>query len=182
MSGSGIFSADLSGMQRWAEGIMASRPPDFVIGDDYLRRWWVLPRNEYCNVYLHDIRKSDDDRAFHDHPWANTSVLLLGGYVEHTPEGSFLRNAGDVVAREAKALHRLEVIPGERAISLFMTGPKVREWGFACDHGWVHWQDFTNPEDSSRTGRGCGEHDLTPTTEPGQVRGTVALPLVGEGT
>lgn len=150
-------SATLDDMQAWAESLMASRAPDFVIGDDYLRRWYVIPRNGWSNIYLHDIRRSDDDRALHDHPWRNTSLLLLGSYIEHTPEGSFTRTAGDVISREAEALHRLEVIPGERAISLFMTGPKVREWGFDCPNGWVPWQEFTDPSDSSQTGRGCGE-------------------------
>lgn len=163
--------ANLPDIQAWAEGIM-QRDPDFVIGDDYLRRWWIIPRNEQVNVYLHDIRKSDDDRAMHDHPWANTSFLLFGSYIEHTPEGTFTRKAGDLVQRDARALHRLEVIPGERAISLFITGPKRREWGFNCGQGWVHWQDFTSADDSSRTGRGCGEHgDLSPVTQPGMERG-----------
>ncbi len=165
---SAVFKADLPAMQQWAEGLMASRPADFVIGDDYLRRWWVLPRNEFSNVYLHDIRASDDDRAFHDHPWPNTSVLLMGSYIEHTPDGRFIRKAGDVVRREANALHRLEVIPGERAISLFLTGPAEREWGFACEHGWVHWRDFVNARDTGQIGRGCGEHgDLSPIHIPG---------------
>lgn len=168
--------ATLGEMQLWAARLMASRAPDFVIGDDYLRRWFVIPRNPWLNVYLHDIRKSDDDRAFHDHPWANTSLIIAGGYVEHTPEGRFPRRVGDVVTREATALHRLEVRPGENAISLFVTGPKVREWVFACDHGWVHWQDFTSEEDSSKTGRGCGEHgDLSPVTLNGYFRGAVLL-------
>lgn len=174
----GMFTADLSAMGRWAEGLMASRPADFVIGDDYMHRWWVMPRNNYCNVYLHDILKSDDDRAFHDHPWTNTSVILLGSYIEHTPEGSFKRVAGDVVTRTPETLHRLEVIPGERAISLFMTGPTVREWGFTCAHGWVHWRDFVDARDTGQVGRGCGEHgNLSPVTERGQQRGTIALPL-----
>ena len=163
-----IFQADLADMQKWAEGIMASRLPDFIIGADYLRRWWILPRNAYSNVYLHDVRKSDDDRAFHDHPWPNTSFLISGSYIEHTPEGRFVRRAGDVIHRPAEALHRLEVIPGQKAISLFSTGPKVREWGFECEHGWVHWKDFTDPNDSSQIGRGCGEHsDLAPVSPRG---------------
>lgn len=175
---SGTFTATLDQMQLWAEGLMASRPADFVIGDDYLRRWWVLPRNNFCNVYLHDIRQSDDDRAFHDHPWANTSVILLGGYVEHTPNGTSSRKAGDVVTRPAEALHRLEVVPGQRAITLFMTGPVVRNWGFACPQGWVHWRDFVDVRDKGKVGRGCGEHhDPAPVTEIGQERGTIALPL-----
>lgn len=162
MSG-GIFTASPEQMAQWAEDYMAARAPDFVIGEDYLRRWWVIPRNDQMNVYLHDIRKSDDDRAMHDHPWANTSYLLVGGYMEHTPEGVFERRAGEVIHRPAEAAHRLELIPGVRAISLFMTGPKVREWGFHCPKGWVHWKDFTDFDpsqgrvDSSHTGRGCGE-------------------------
>jgi hypothetical protein len=150
---------------------MASRDPDFIIGDDYMRRWWVFPHNPWCNVYLHDIRKSDDDRAFHDHPWMNTSFLIEGSYLEHTPQGVFHRKAGDYVIRSAQQMHRLEVLPGTSAISLFITGPKLREWGFDCPQGWVHWQDFTGQNDSSRTGRGCGEHDApTPVTAFGKVR------------
>ena len=149
--------ATLEEMQAWARGVMASRPPDFTIGEDYLRRWYVIPRNLGANLYLHDIRKSDDDRALHDHPWGNTSYLLFGGYREHTPEGVFERVAGDTVTRAAGALHRLEVAPGRSAISLFATGPKVREWGFACPNGWVPWEQFLDVHDSSKTGRGCGE-------------------------
>lgn len=148
--------ADLDAMVMWAQGVMVQRP-DFIIGENYLRRWWVVPRNPLCNVYLHEINKSDDDRAFHDHPWDNRTLILHGGYIEHTPAGSIVRKAGDVIDRTAESLHRLEVIPGQRAITLFMTGPAVREWGFACPQGWVHWRDFTNPEDTGQVGRGCGE-------------------------
>lgn len=167
----GEFSADLAAMQRWAEGIMAGAPPDVVIGDHYLLRWWVIPRNPFCGVYLHDIRKSDDDSAFHDHPWQNTSILLLGGYIEHTPDGVFDRREGDVVHRPAGALHRLEMIPGQRAISLFLTGPVERDWGFACPHGWVHWRDFTGSDDLGWIGRGCGEGgEMAPVTPIGTER------------
>ena len=149
--------SSLSEMQEWAFSIMR-RTPDFIIGDDYLRRWWVMPRNAFCNVYLHEIRKSDDDRAMHDHPWDNSSYLLIGRYVEHMPDGTALREAGDFIERAAMALHRLEVLPGETAVSLFCTGPKIREWGFQCPNGWIPWQKFTSPTDSSKTGKGCGEY------------------------
>ena len=159
MSGQTIpRSADLPGMQAWAAQIMA-RAPDYVIGADYLRRWYLVPRNPWCNLYLHQINRSDDDRALHDHPWANTSFLIAGGYLEHTPDGVFERRAGDVVSRTAETRHRLELIGGKPAISLFSTGPTVREWGFACPQGWVHWADFTDPANPARAGGGCGEHD-----------------------
>ena len=150
-----VFKAELADMQDWARGLMASRPPDFVIGDHYLRRWWVVPRNDFANVYLHEFRRSDDDRALHDHPWASTSVILMGRYIEHTPEGKFVRLAGDVSTRAAEALHRVELLPDETAITLFMTGPKVREWGFACPQGWRHWTEFVDARDTGQVGRGC---------------------------
>jgi hypothetical protein len=161
MGGGGamIDYTSIEDMQAWARARM-QRLPDFVIGDPdrpYLRRWWIVPRNEGCNVYLHEILRSDDDRALHDHPWANTSMLLDGRYVEVTPEGEFLREAGSVVLRQASDAHRLVIPEGGRAVSLFFTGPKVREWGFHCPKGWVHWRDFTGGENGEIVGRGCGD-------------------------
>lgn len=154
-----MFMATLEQMQAWAAGIMASRPRDFVIGADYMHRWWAIPRNEFANVYLHRIMHSDDDRALHDHPWDNISVVLSGRYLEHMPgmSGPVERKAGDVVTRRARDAHRLEMLPGEEAISLFITGPKVREWGFHCPKGWVPWFEFVDARDTGQIGRGCGE-------------------------
>lgn len=50
----------------------------------YLERWWLIPRNRYFNIYLHRISDSDDDRALHDHPWYNVSIILKGHYDELT--------------------------------------------------------------------------------------------------
>jgi hypothetical protein len=149
------------------------RAPDFVIGETraYLARWWLMPRNRWCNVYLHLILASDDDRALHDHPWPNVSILLAGGYAEFVPLDwrnptgpSFgrLHRPGDVIFRAPAAAHRLALVPGSdsHCWSLFITGPKVREWGFWCPQGWRHWRDFTNAESGGQgeaIGKGCGE-------------------------
>ena len=149
-------------LQRVAE----SRPPDFIVGapgDDYLRRWWVIPRNRLFNIYLHEFRRSDDDRALHDHPWPNASILLSGRYTEHTiPAGGInvrkVYKAGDVKLRSAKAAHRVELHAGP-CWSLFMTGPRLRDWGFHCRSRWVPWQEFTKPNAPGEIGQGCGEGD-----------------------
>lgn len=156
---SGLAPASIADLALWA-GVEMIRKPDFVIGpadNPYLRRWWIIPRNEHVNIYLHEILRSDDDRALHDHPWSNTSLLLEGRYIEHTPDGSFERVAGWMGSRSADAAHRLEILPGERAVSLFLTGRKVRDWGFLCPGGWVHWRDFTAGDNGELVGRGCGE-------------------------
>lgn len=134
------------------------RAPDFVIGPHdapYLRRWWIIPRNRWFNVYLHQILKSDDDRALHDHPWINISILLAGSYREITPRGEFIRRRGSVVFRRSVSAHRLVIEEGGHAWSLFITGPRIREWGFHCPKGWRLWTEFVDARDSGQIGRGC---------------------------
>ena len=145
---------EIEDLRAWSRGKL-QLPPDFVIGDNYLRRWWIVPRNPFANVYLHEILHSDDDRALHDHPWDNRTFVLEGGYIEHTPEGVFERKAGDVIARKASDAHRLEIPEGGRAVSIFMTGPVIREWGFHCPQGWRHWREFVDARHTGQIGKGC---------------------------
>lgn len=137
--------------------IAARRLPDVVIGGyetPYLLRWHLLPRNRFLNVYLHQFRRSDDDRALHDHPWINASLVLDGVYVEHTQGRVRWRIAGDLACRRARTAHRIALPDGRPVWTLFVTGPRVREWGFLCPQGWRPWRDFTTP-DGGRVGRGC---------------------------
>ena len=151
---------------------LSRRPPDFIIGGQerpYLLRWFVIPRNPVFNIYLHQFLRSDDDRALHDHPWLfNLSWLLRGEYVEHTIRaGGVLdrthRCAGAIKLRFGAAPHRVELVDGDHpegpsrpCWTLFITGPRIREWGFYCmERGWVHWKRFTAPNDKGAVGPGC---------------------------
>lgn len=144
----------------WYHRIADSRPPDFVIGDNYLRRWWLIPRNAFFNVYLHQFLHSDEDRALHDHMYVNLSILLEGTYWEHTIAAGGVHHrvrysAGAVRFRLPSTAHRIEIAPGTQTWSLFITGPRVREWGFHCPNGWRHWKQFVDDRDHGRIGRGC---------------------------
>jgi hypothetical protein len=58
-----------------------------------------------------------------------------------------VRNPGDVVIRGADVRHAIRSVePG--TISLFITGPKVREWGFWLDDGFVPWRDYRAAKDN----------------------------------
>lgn len=156
---------------RWAR----HRKPDFIIGgadNPYLRRHWLLPRNRFFNVYVHEFLRSDDDRALHDHPWLfNASWLIDGRYIEHTAcaHGCHtyerLLRAGQWKFRWGPAPHRVELIeevayPVGYTLpcwTVFITGPVVRMWGFHCPKGWVPWREFVDERDAGSVGKGCGE-------------------------
>ncbi len=150
------------------------RYPDEYIGarqDPYLFRWRLNERGQGANIMVHVQVRSDSDRGLHDHPWDNTTVVLSGGYneqlrttypighpncgdvkYEYDNEGhsGFFRQLrkGDVVFRQAKEAHRL-ILPAEipYTITLFTTGPKIREWGFYMPEGWKKASDVFKERD-----------------------------------
>lgn len=128
-------------------------------GDPYMLRWYLRPRNRWFNVYLHAYRHDDDDRALHDHPWWSLSFVLERDMIEvYRDRRGFdaVRNVreGSFVFRSAKFAHRL-IIPEKHAVTIFVTGPRIREWGFLCPKGWRRWQDFVDERNTGQTGRGC---------------------------
>lgn len=151
-------------IERFIRRITARRP-DKVIGghdDPYMLRWYVLPRNRLFNVYLHHFLRSDDDRALHDHPWANFSLILRGEYTEHTIAAGgvhhrrLMRQSAWRFRPSGKLSHRIELHAGP-CWTLFITGPFYREWGFHCPGGWVHWERFTSHDDRGQIGKGCDQ-------------------------
>lgn len=162
-------------MPNWLRTLGFVTDPDFTVGGytkPYLKRWWLAPRNRFHGNYLHNFRRSDDDRALHDHPWVNCSVILQGSYIEEMPDLSarrtpftrlydlprirIQRNPGDIVFRRATDAHRIELIDGKPVWTWFMTGPVIRTWGFHCAQGWIPYQDFVG-DDPGEVGKGCGE-------------------------
>ena len=133
--------------------------PHRIIGENYLHRWHLVPRNPLFNIYLHKFMGNDDDRALHDHPWASVSFLLKGGLIEVLPfpphgwqHWKRIRRVVPVFRRATHA-HRIVLAEGP-AWTLFITGPVVRNWGFHCPKGWVHWKDFTDASGNG-IGKGC---------------------------
>jgi hypothetical protein len=146
---------------RWFEKVATKREPDFIIGGHdtpYVRRWWLIPRNRFFNIYLHYFLRSDEDRAHHDHPWVNLSILLQGEYWEHSiaaggVERIVHRQAGQFKLRRPTSAHRIVI--DKPCWTLFITGPVVRNWGFHCVKGWRPWQQFVDKRDAGSIGRGC---------------------------
>lgn len=162
----------LDAMQTLAEAHRASRQPDQFIPSaehPYMLRWHVMRKNKLShiadhgpieavrraiqcpftleNAYIHRFKRSEDERALHDHPWPWVSIVMQGEYIEHVPAdprcpfgptATRIRRTGSVAMRfDAAAPHRVELTDNE-PLTMFMTGTKAREWGFYCEAGWRH--------------------------------------------
>jgi hypothetical protein len=82
-----------------------------------------------------------------------------------------MRHPGQILFRRSTARHRVELLRDysysvidrthyreKSVLTLFITGPRVREWGFWCEGTrFVHHMDFLNPDDLGSTGPGCGD-------------------------
>lgn len=156
----------------------AMRTPYFHL-DDYMERYWLVPyayidpvsffkrpiawilQRFGIAIRVHHILRSDDARAFHDHPWWYCTIILRGGYTEVRPrfssgiyEGDQRRrhDAGSILIRPAESWHRLELPRGETAWTLFITGPRRNRWGFLIQPRFKQYYRDYNKEHGNATG------------------------------
>ena len=113
-------------------------------GQPYLRLRVVSCR--WFGVYVHWFHASDDD-TLHDHPWPFLTVILRGGYWEHTPgrDGAPVKRwhpPGVVRLRPARWLHRVEIDPARRPVTIVVRGRRIRRWGFQTRSGWIPWPEY----------------------------------------
>ena len=81
--------------------------------------------------------------------------MLKGEMIEHNIKGKRHIPRFLPILRSAKFAHRLELIK-KSTWTIFITGPRLREWGFLCPNGWRHWREFTSA-DGTNIGKGCDE-------------------------
>ena len=149
-----VFWRNLTSVARWKSQTPIGRP------GFQLWRWEFIARNEqelylrrlrvvscpWFGIYVHWFHASDDD-SLHDHPWPFLSLILRGGYWEHTPgpAGSLLKRwhpPGAVRWCPARWLHRVEIDPECRPVTLVIRGVKIRRWGFQTPAGWIPWPEY----------------------------------------
>jgi hypothetical protein len=151
--------------------------------EPYLERYHILwhdhqhrkQQNIPFNAFLHRFVQSDEP-IFHNHPWTwYRTVILKGGYWEHTPWGTKWMGPGSTklvyggklvgfppvinYEPEVNKIHRIEFSsiyddlhwvevpkPG-KTWTLFIRGPKVRDWGFTPDPSkgtWIQQEEYHN--------------------------------------
>lgn len=110
-----------------------------IDGAPYLERYYV---GSVCGItaYLHRFVSGDDERQVHDHPWGwAAAIVLAGGYVEERltalcPDYGWLSTwrrmfPCRINVIRARDFHRV-TSPKPGTWTLFITGPRVKSWGF----------------------------------------------------
>lgn len=132
-------------LRAFADAVMRV-PPDEIIGDSYLRRWHRAKTRAFSH-YIH-LYVGDDPAPWpHDHPWPSASLCLRGTLHEHARDRrGRARSAaiapGTLSLRPACFAHRLE-LTSSLAITLFVAGPRLREWGWLLPGGWTPWHEIS---------------------------------------
>jgi hypothetical protein len=134
---------------------------DRVQNEPYLERYYLFlrERNRFpFNIFLHKFLKSDPDDV-HDHPWPYATLILKGGYWEWIPhfdtvgrktgEYQVWRGPGHFRVSSANSYHRIELDPDITAWTLFMPGPKQRDWGFLVKNQWIQWEQYLKQRKSA---------------------------------
>lgn len=122
--------------------------------EPYLERYYVFLKDRDTfpfNIFIHKFLKSDPDDV-HDHPWPYATLILKGGYYEHIPNFNpagdlvghtrYWRGAGHFRISPATSFHRIELEPNVDCWTMFMPGPKRKEWGFLVNNQWIHNEQY----------------------------------------
>lgn len=129
--------------------------------DPYLYRWYVF-RTKWVSLFIHKFVRDDEDRALHDHPWPFLVIPIWRGYVEHCekwcdcfncrehptmprqriPHARRVRPLLGMRLRRATYRHRVELIAGKPAWSVFIHFRRWREWGFWLPEGFIQWNKW----------------------------------------
>ena len=123
---------------------------DRVNDQPYLERYYVFLKDRTrfpFNVFLHRFLKSDPDDA-HDHPWNYVSWILQGSLLEKNIEmgekisRTQVLKSGNVIKRNAKSFHKLSLWKCDYVITLFFTGPRIKDWGYYVNGEWIQNEEY----------------------------------------
>lgn len=127
-------------------------------GDVYMERYWLF--NPYpvdssgkgnwfpISIRLHHIRRPDQDRHLHDHPWNARTFILRGWYREVKPladcqpDYKVARSAGETATLKFGEYHAITEISEGGVWTLFVTGKYRGTWGFLVDGAKVQWRTY----------------------------------------
>jgi len=101
--------------------------PNYKDAKPWMNRYYLLfrqrPKWFPFNILLHEMLDDDHGEGVHSHLCPYITVILKGGYWETLKEGKYWRAPGYIGFRSANTLHRVDLEPNTRPLTLFIPGP-----------------------------------------------------------
>ena len=93
----------------------------------WMNRYYVLfryrPKWFPFNILIHEMLADDHGEGVHTHLCPYITIILKGGYWETTKDGKHWRPPGYIGFRSANSLHRVDLEPNTKPMTLFISGP-----------------------------------------------------------
>ena len=142
----------------------AKNRPYTHIGD-YMERYWIIEEDSALakllgvSIRLHIIKRPDQDRALHTHPFTFRTFILEGGYTElrdlevlltplYSMSNSYHRVSGTTYKLDRTTPHAIVSLDNnEPAVSLFVYGQRKGDWYFDTDEGLIPHAKYLNEQE-----------------------------------
>ncbi len=102
--------------------------PEYHLAKPWTARYYLLfkkrPKWFPFNILIHHILDNDHGIGLHNHPFPYITIILSGGYWEtNTNEERKWRGKFYIGFRSADNLHRVDLEPGIKPITIYIAGP-----------------------------------------------------------
>ena len=115
--------------------------PKYHNAKPWLNRYYVLFRNRPrwfpFNILIHEMLADDHGEGIHTHLCPYITIILKDGYWETLKDGKHWRSVGYIGFRSANTLHRVDLQPHTRPMTLFISGPFGMRKGPRSKYGLV---------------------------------------------
>ena len=102
--------------------------PEYCLAKPWTARYYLLfrkrPRWFPFNILIHHILDDDHGVGLHNHPFPYITIIISGGYWEtDNNKNKIWRDRFYVGFRSADNLHRVDLEPGIKPVTIYIAGP-----------------------------------------------------------
>ena len=112
---------------------------DYKNAKPWMNRYYLLFKNRPkwfpFNILIHEMLDNDHGEGVHSHLCPYITIILKGGYWETLKDGKHWRPPGYIGFRSSNSLHRVDLEPGTKPLTLFIPGPFGFRKGSRSEYG-----------------------------------------------
>ena len=113
--------------------------PEYYKAKLWMNRYYLLfkkrPRWFPFNILIHEMLDDDHGNGVHTHMCPYITIILSGGYWETLKNGKHWRPPGYIGFRSANNLHRVDLKPDTKPLTIFIPGPFGLRKGARTEYG-----------------------------------------------